>query len=235
MPEKRFVTYFRVSTQRQGRSGLGLDAQRETVNGYLNGGKWTIIDEFIEIESGKRSDNRPKLAEALSLCRIHDATLLVAKLDRLARNVAFISTLMESGVKFVACDLPKANDLTVHIMAAMAEYEAEVIGKRTKEALAAAKAKGTKLGGKRKGWNVSKVAAQGGRASGNVRSAAAKKHANDLVPTIHKIQADGATSLRQIAAALNERGIPIVPKTARKTSWTPTQVSRLLARQAILD
>ena len=126
----KFVSYLRVSTQRQGKSGLGLEAQREAVSGYLNGGKWTLVSEIVEVESGKRAD-RPELAKALSLCRLHRATLLVAKLDRLARNVAFISALMESGVKFVAVDLPQANELTVHIMASMAEYEAKAISART--------------------------------------------------------------------------------------------------------
>src|SRR5208282_2303649 len=99
----KFVSYLRVSTQRQGRSGLGLEAQREAVTGYLNGGRWKLVAEVIEVESGKRSD-RPELAKALSLCRLHGSTLLVAKLDRLARNVAFISALMESSIKFVAVD-----------------------------------------------------------------------------------------------------------------------------------
>ena len=122
----KFVSYLRVSTQRQGKSGSGLEAQRESVSVFLNGGKWGLVAEVVEVESGKRGD-RPELAKALSLCRLHRATLLVAVLDRLARNVAFISALMESGVKFVAVDLPQANELTVHIMASMAEYEAKAI------------------------------------------------------------------------------------------------------------
>ncbi len=111
----KFISYLRVSTQRQGKSGLGLEAQREAVANYLNGGRWKLVQELIEVESGKSKD-RPKLIEALRLCRIYNATMLVAKLDRLARNVAFVSALMESGVKFVAVDLPQANELTVHIM-----------------------------------------------------------------------------------------------------------------------
>src|ERR1700679_1485465 len=133
----KFVSYLRVSTQRQGKSGLGLEAQREAVSGYLNGGKWTLVSEIVEVESGKRAD-RPELAKALSLCRLHRATLLVAKLDRLARNVAFIPALMESGGKFGGVDLPQANELTVH---SMAEYEAKAISARTKAALQAAKAR----------------------------------------------------------------------------------------------
>jgi DNA invertase Pin-like site-specific DNA recombinase len=115
--DAKFVAYYRVSTQRQGRSGLGLDAQRKAVADHLNGGHWRIVAEFTEIESGKRSD-RPKLAEALKACRVLGATLIIAKLDRLARNVHFISGLMESGVEFTAVDFPQANRLTVHILAA---------------------------------------------------------------------------------------------------------------------
>src|ERR671910_308678 len=142
----RFVAYYRVSTDKQGRSGLGLEAQREAVQSFLNGGSWTLAAEVTEVESGKRND-RPELDRALGLCRLYGATLVVAKLDRLARNVAFISKLMEERVEFVAVDFPKANRLTVHILAAVAEHEAEAISKRTKEALAAAKARGVKLGG----------------------------------------------------------------------------------------
>src|SRR5215471_9744339 len=142
----KFVAYYRVSTARQGRSGLGLEAQQAAVRAHLNGGRWKLVAEITEIETGKRAD-RPKLAEALKLCRIHGATLIIAKLDRLARNVAFISALMESDVEFEAVDFPQANRLTIHIMAAVAEHEAKMISERTKVALAAAKARGTKLGG----------------------------------------------------------------------------------------
>src|SRR5581483_7442988 len=148
MNNGKFVTYLRVSTQRQGSSGLGLAAQRDAVAAYLKGGHWSLVQEIVEIESGKRAD-RPALSSALSLCRVHNAKLLVAKLDRLARNVAFISALMEAGVEFEAVDLPQANKLTVHIMAAMAEHEAAAISTRTKAALKAAKARGRKLGGRR--------------------------------------------------------------------------------------
>jgi hypothetical protein len=116
----------RVSTARQGRSGLGLEAQREAVRNHLNGGDWRVVAEFTEVESGKRKD-RPKLAEALAACRVHNAKLIIAKLDRLARNVAFVSTLMEAGVEFEAVDFPQANRLTIHILAAVAEHEAKVI------------------------------------------------------------------------------------------------------------
>src|SRR3954469_9367606 len=146
MAQGKFVAYYRVSTAKQGASGLGLEAQQDAVRAHLNGGSWQLVAEVVEVESGKRND-RPKLAEALRLCRLHGATLIIAKLDRLARNVAFISNLMESGVEFTAVDFPQANRLTVHILAAVAEHEAKAISTRTKDALAAAKARGTKLGG----------------------------------------------------------------------------------------
>ena len=139
MANGKFISYLRVSTARQGASGLGLEAQRDAVSRYLNGGNWQLIQEIVEVESGKRND-RPAIAEALRLCRLHRATLVIAKLDRLARNVHFISSLMESGVDFVACDFPEANRLTVHILAAVAEHEAAMISARTKAALQAAKA-----------------------------------------------------------------------------------------------
>ena len=123
MTNGKFVAYYRVSTQKQGQSGLGLEAQKEAVRVYLNGGRWKLVGEFKEVESGKRND-RPALAEALAMCRIHGATLIIAKLDRFARNVAFISNLMESGVEFTATDFPQANRLTIHILAAVAEHEA---------------------------------------------------------------------------------------------------------------
>ena len=149
MEKQKYVTYYRVSTQRQGVSGLGLDAQRATVEQYLLGSAKTVVAEFVEVETGKGAnalEKRPQLRLALEACRKTGATLLIAKLDRLARNVYFVSGLMESRVKFVACDMPEANDLTIHLMAAFAEYEAKRISERTKEALAAAKARGVVLG-----------------------------------------------------------------------------------------
>jgi DNA invertase Pin-like site-specific DNA recombinase len=143
----KWVSYLRVSTDRQGESGLGLEAQRKAVADYLNGGKWTLAAEFVEIESGKRSDNRPQLAAAFAACKKQRAKLVVAKLDRLSRNMAFIATMMDSGVEFVAVDNPHATRLTLHILAAVAEHERMMISQRTKAALAAAKANGRKLGG----------------------------------------------------------------------------------------
>lgn len=217
----KFVSYLRVSTQRQGKSGLGLEAQREAVSSYLNGGRWTLVAEIVEVESGKRGD-RPELAKALSMCRLRRATLLVAKLDRLARNVAFISALMESGVKFVAADLPQANELTVHIMASMAEYEAKAISARTKAALAAAKARGTTLGGLR--WDITRVGARGRKAALETRQENAARYRADVLPVIQDKQRQGAVTLRQIADALNADGTPA----PRGGEWSAVQVQRVL-------
>jgi DNA invertase Pin-like site-specific DNA recombinase len=145
MAEGRFVAHYRVSTEKQGRSGLGLEAQRGAVEAFLNGGSWKLVAEFTEIESGKRAD-RPKLAEAVKAAKKHKATLVIAKLDRLSRNVAFIANLMEAGVDFVAVDMPHANKLTIHILSAVAEHEREMISQRTRAALAAAKSRGVRLG-----------------------------------------------------------------------------------------
>jgi DNA invertase Pin-like site-specific DNA recombinase len=177
---------------------------------HLNGGNWTLLSEFTEVESGKRVD-RPKLAAALAACRIHGAKLVIAKLDRLARNVAFISVLMESGVEFEAVDFPQANRLTIHILAAVAEHEAKAISERTKAALAAAKARGTKLGGFRGRAGTAADCAVARR----TRSAKAAARAADLAPTVADIRAAGAASLRAIAAGLNEQRIPAPRGAAR--------------------
>jgi DNA invertase Pin-like site-specific DNA recombinase len=222
----KFVAYYRVSTARQGASGLGLEAQQEAVRVFLNGGRWKMVAEFTEVESGKRND-RPKLAEALALCRLYNATLIIAKIDRLARNVNFISNLMDSSVEFVAVDFPTANRLTVHILAAVAEHEALMISARTKAGLAAAKARGTKLGGDR-GGIIGSLSAIGVEASIAVRRGKAERHATDLVPVIRSLQAEGHESLRAVAAVLNDRGIP----TARGGQWSAIQVQRVLSRDA---
>jgi DNA invertase Pin-like site-specific DNA recombinase len=222
MENGKFVSYLRVSTARQGISGLGLEAQRAAVAGFLNGGDWTLVQEVLEVESGKRND-RPALATALKLCRKHRATLVIAKLDRLARNVAFISNLMESGVEFVAVDMPQANRFVVHILAAVAEQEAEAISKRTKAALAAAKARGTKLGGRR----VSAARfAEIGAAARQTFSAQAAKGRAQVLPVIAEIQGQGTVTLRAIAAELNLRTVDA----PRGGQWSAVQVQRVLAR-----
>src|SRR5689334_4190659 len=153
MTDGRYVAYYRVSTAKQGRSGLGLDAQREAVRGFLNGSNWSLLPEHTEVESGKR-DDRPELAIALRACRLTGASLIIAKLDRLSRDAAFLLGLEKAGVEFVAADMPNANRLTVRLMAVIAQEEREMISARTKAALAAAKARGTKLGGNRGGPKV---------------------------------------------------------------------------------
>ena len=204
MANGKFVAYYRVSTAKQGLSGLGLEAQRESVRQYLNGGNWQMIEEVTEVESGKRND-RPALADALRLCRLHGATLIIAKLDRLARNVHFISTLMETKVDFTAVDFPQANRLTIHILAAVAEHETLMISQRTKAALAAAKARGVTLGGNR--GKLASVAALGTRASAAMRTAKAEKRKADVLPAIEAARASGANTLRKVASLLNTQGI----------------------------
>lgn len=221
MAQGSFVAYYRVSTAKQGASGLGLEAQQAAVRDYLNGGSWKLLAEVTEVESGKRSD-RPKLEEARRLCRLHGATLIIAKLDRLSRNARFLLELQESGVDFVAVDMPSANKLTVGIMALVAQDEAERISARTKAALAAAKARGVKLGGKR-GVELTEATREAGRAA---QTARAKARAADRAVTIKELQAQGITSLGAIAKALNERGIP----TARGGKWSAVQVSRVMTK-----
>jgi len=218
----KFVCYFRVSTQRQGRSGLGLEAQQRAVHDYLNGGDWRIIAEFTEVESGKRGD-RPKLAEALKACRVHGARLVIAKLDRLARDAHFLLGLQKAGVDFVAADMPDANRLTVGILALVAEHEAKAISDRTKAALAAAKVRGVKLGGDR----GARLTQNARRAGWEARTARADAKATDLAPIIAELQAAGITSLRGIAAELTKRGIPTA---GGHGDWQAAQVRRVLGR-----
>lgn len=216
-----FVTYLRVSTERQGQSGLGLEAQRAAVAAHVRG-RGEVVAEFVEVESGKRAD-RPELARALSEAKRAGAVLIIAKLDRLARNVAFIANLLESGVEIAAADMPEANRFLLHVMAAVAEHEAQAISDRTRAALAAAKARGVALG-----WSMPERKEEQRRAS---RKGAAKNaenacmHAANVLPIIRQIAAGGA-SLRQIADELNTRGI----KTARGGLWYATTVRNIMAR-----
>lgn len=220
-----FVAYYRVSTKKQGQSGLGLEAQREAVSGHLAGVQGKLVGEYTEVEHGTRKGNgRPQLARALAACRLQGATLIIAKLDRLARNVAFTSNLMESGVEFTAVDFPQANRLTIHILAVIAEHEAEMISTRTKAALAAAKRRGVALGGDR--GNIQEIYRKGNKASARVRSEAAAQRARDLRPVIDDLKAHGAVSLRELAAGLNGRGITA----PRGAEWTATQVMRVIER-----
>lgn len=209
-----YIAYYRVSTERQGASGLGLEAQQAAVKQYADG----IIHSFTEIESGK-IDERPQLQAAIAMCKVTGAALLIAKIDRLSRQAAFLLTLRDSGVQIVAADIPHAGTLEFGIRAVVAQHEREEISRRTKAALQAAKARGVRLGSP----DPSK-----GSAAGNERiQARADAFAARIQPIITSIQAAGATTLRDIAAALAERGI----QTARgSTEWKPAQVARLIAR-----
>ena len=217
-----FVTYLRVSTDRQGKSGLGLEAQRKAVADHV-AGNGEIAAEYVEIESGTKND-RPQLARALADAKRIGAVLLIAKLDRLARNVAFIANLLESGVEIAAADMPEANRFLLHVMAAVAEHEAQTISDRTRAALNAAKAKGIALG-----WSMPGRAGEQRLAAhkGAKRNAQkADQYAGNVLPMIQQIAARGA-SLRKIADELNIRGI----KTARAGLWYATTVRNVLARE----
>lgn len=209
---KMYVAYYRVSTDRQGKSGLGLEAQREAINNYISRSDQTVDKEFVEIESGSKSA-RPELKEAIEYCRKHKKTLIIAKLDRLSRNLHFISGLMEANIDFVAVDNPHANKLMVHLLAAFAEHEREIISERTKVALAAAKQRGVKLG------TYGKVLAER-----NIRLA--DEHAKELAPTIQKMQTNGIKSIRSICKELNALNIP----TARNNKWFVSTMHQLLKR-----
>jgi DNA invertase Pin-like site-specific DNA recombinase len=211
----KYVAYYRVSTQRQGASGLGLEAQQSAVRDFAGS---AVVESFTEVESGKRHDNRPQLALAIAACKKRNATLIVAKLDRLARNVAFTAALMDSGVDFQACDNPHATRLTIHILAAVAEDEARRISERTKAALAAAKRRGVQLGNP---CNLTTTAARKGN---RANAAAAKSYGEPIRAAAAKLR-DKGYSLTAIAETLTGRGI----LTRRGKTWSPTAVMRLLA------
>ena len=214
METRPYIAYYRVSTDRQGRSGLGLEAQQQAVHGFLQG-RGELVASFTEVESGKRND-RPEIAAALAACRKHKAVLVIAKLDRLARNVHFISGLMESGVEFVAVDMPEASRLTIHILAAVAEHERVMISQRTKAALQAAKARGTKLG--------SPTPKKGAAVRSRVLQEKAKRFADSVLPIIKELQAQGVTSYKGIARALNARGV----STSNNRRWHGTTVRNII-------
>ena len=215
MAEGKFVAYYRVSTARQGQSGLGLDAQQEAVTRYLNGGSWDLIESFTEIETGKGANAlamRPQLKAALDYARKHKATLVIAKLDRLSRNVAFIAALMDAKVDFVAVDNPHATRLTLHILAAVAEHEREMISQRTKSALASAKAKGRVLGAN-------------GRTLAVRNRAEAVERIAPMAGRLMALRGQGL-SLRRIATTLNDEGVA----SPGGGSWHPTNVQRAMER-----
>ena len=218
-----FVAYYRVSTEKQGRSGLGLEAQQAAVQAHVAGTPGRVVAEFIEVESGHKKD-RPQLAAALAAARAHRAVLVIAKLDRLARNVHFVSGLMESGVEFVAADMPTVNRLTIHILAAVAEEEARMISARTKAALAAAKARGVRLGNP----NLLAGSPAQARAANAVKTGRAQVRAADVLPLIEQARRAGATTLQQLADALAARGVPT--PSGRGARWRPVQVARVMGR-----
>lgn len=220
----KLVAYERVSTARQGRSGLGLEAQRKAIDSFAAERAAMVLARFTEIESGGRND-RPELEQALDLARLTGATLIIAKLDRLSRNAAFLLTLQGSGVRFVACDMPEANDLTVGIMALVAQQEREAISRRTKEALAAAKARGVKLGNPN-GAAALRRAGEEGVALRKAVASNADAFAQTLAQVLGSIRAEGHASLRAIAEELNVRGI----QTRRGGRWHVSNVRDLLER-----
>lgn len=207
---QKFVSYLRVSTNRQGLSGLGLDAQRQTVASYLAGNSGALLEEFVEVESGAKS-RRPILEAALETCRREKATLVIAKLDRLARNVAFISQLMETRVEFVACDAPYANRLMLHILSAFAEHERDQISARTKSALAAAKARGVQLG-------------KNGCILARKNRAAAVEFAEGLRSEFEALFSGRERTYTSAAKELNQLGI----LTRQGSHWSANQVSRVV-------
>ena len=226
MSQGSIVTYLRVSTQKQGQSGLGLEAQRKAVDDYLNGSDWNILEELVEVESGKNS-KRPKLLEAIALCKAFGAKLVVAKLDRLSRDAKFLIDLQRSEVDFVAADMPEANKLTIGIMALVAEQEREAISKRTKEALAAAKARGQQLGAYRNGVFVGRRGtAQDAEKAREARTALFRTRTLDKLPTLEVVDPDGTLSTRAIASELNRMSVDTV---SGKGSWSSNSVRRLKA------
>jgi DNA invertase Pin-like site-specific DNA recombinase len=220
----KLIAYHRVSTARQGQSGLGLDAQAAAIRSYGEQVRGQVLAIFTEVESGKSND-RPELVKALHLARVTGATLVIAKLDRLSRNAAFLLTLRDSGVRFVAADMPDANELTVGVMALIAQHEREAIAKRTREALQAAKARGRVLGNPN-GAEALRRAEKGNGAGIRAAVAKADVHAANLAPVIAAMRSEGLASLGDLAAALNGRGM----LTPRGRRWHKSSVRNLLAR-----
>lgn len=220
----KFVGYVRVSTARQGHSGLGLLAQESAIQQHVVGRGGSLVQTFKEVESG-RDNARPQLAKALELARLTGAILVIAKLDRLSRNAAFLLALQESGVRFVATDMPDANELTVGIMALVAQQERQAISQRTREALHAAKVRGTKLGNPN-GAAALRRAGKGNEAALKATQEIAGARAEALRNTLEELRGAGMESLGQIASELNARGI----LTARHAKWHRSSVANLLRR-----
>ena len=223
---ERFVAYLRVSTQRQGSSGLGLEAQREIIHNYLRDRK--PIFEYVEVESGRKTDKgRPKLKEALSQCRTYGAKLIVAKLDRLARNVSFLSALLDSDVEIVFCDFPQANKMVLHILASISQYEAELISTRTKQALAAKKARGCKLGNPEHLMDKHKEAIANSNKTNRMK--AENNPNNKRAIAMLRILAEQGMTLTEMTDKLNKEGFV----TSKGYEFRASQVYVLLKRYNI--
>lgn len=230
MTSGNFIGYYRVSTVKQGTSGLGLDAQKEMVRKYLDGGSWTLLDEFTEIESGKK-DDRPNLLKAIKLCQLKNAKLVVSKLDRLSRDLHFITSLQKSGIKFVVAENPDMNELTVHIFAAMAQHERKLISKRTKEALAQAKKRGVRLGNPVL-YKGAQIAGSGDTTKARmVKTEKANDYAQNMKEIIEDIKNAGHASLRSVAQELNHRGFT----TRRNKEWTANSVRLCFMRYSTIN
>ncbi|MBI5524210.1 MAG: recombinase family protein [Desulfarculus sp.] len=223
------VSYHRVSTVKQGQSGLGLQAQASAIDHFAATRQARVVGAFTEVESGK-VNQRPELAKALHLAKVTGSTLVIAKLDRLSRNAAFLLTLRDSGVKFVAADMPDANDLTVGIMALVAQQEREAISRRTKEALSAARERGARLGNPN-GAAALRRADKGNQAAVAALQGKADDHARNLAPVVVALQSEGFSSLGAMAGELNRRGM----LTPRGRRWHKSSVKNLLARLAQLQ
>ncbi|MEW5772830.1 MAG: recombinase family protein [Thermodesulfobacteriota bacterium] len=222
MAEGKFVSYLRVSTAKQGKDGYGMEAQRRSIEDFLNGGKWTLLAEYVEVESGRKSQ-RPQLEAALRHCDLTGATLVIAKMDRLSRDAHFLLGLQRAGVRFLATDNPHANELTVGLLAVIAEDEARRISARTKAALAAAKSRGVKLG------NPKGAAHLGNKyqpAATQATKVKAREDAEKLRATVLGFQAQRVKGLQALADAMNAASI----RTPRGGSWYATSVKRLLSR-----
>lgn len=224
MATGKFISYLRVSTDKQGKAGLGIEAQRASITGFLNGGTWELLQEYVEVESGKTA-NRPQLQEALKACKRTGAALVIAKLDRLSRDPDFLGTLMKSDIEFIACDMPDANKFMVRIMAALAEKEREMISERTRAALKAAKARGVQLG-------KPENATAEGRAKGIAQSLEKRQERSarfvvEVLPTILEYKAEGC-SLREIATRLNSSSI--LTASGKCGAWTASAVKVILDR-----
>jgi DNA invertase Pin-like site-specific DNA recombinase len=220
----RIVAYYRVSTAEQGRSGLGLDAQRSAVRQLATLRGWQVLEEFTEVQSGKDAD-RPELAKAIRRARVTGARLAVAKQDRLTRDDLHFFQLRKQGLDWIAADAPDGDDLTAGIKAVMNQEERERISRRTREALAAAKARGVKLGNPNGAAPLLR-AGKGNKAAVAIRSDKAERFARERLQDVQEVRQAGAQSLREIAAGLNARGIT----TPRGGPWHPNSVKRLLER-----